>query len=516
MSSSQTPFPSTFRRPSFTNYTSPLQHASLVGSYEESILRGRMSTNPSKPLDFLAQIGVLGLGAKCKPSLRCPAHVTLPFTAVFYSYATTSYSRSKAEDGPSPYVGLVDLENGLPNLGAEQRSKRKAVMPSRRMSLRTRASQTTEPKMNDAVNAYDAKEPTVTSIPDDEDVTMGDMRVERLDLSEAEGHKSVTSASRSHKRRPHGIRAPPGGSYRIPEQGQIQIIIKNQNKTAVKLFLIPYNLKDMEPGKKTFIRQRSYSAGPIIDDMPVTSGASLERPVLRYLIHLHICCPSRGRYYLYKSIRVVFANRVPDGKENLRNELSFPEPLYSPYKPVRVMPPTPSLPGGSGSHAVLAAEKAYRRRSSGFSFSTHGVSQGLDSFGIMHPPIPAAFPSSKLSKSASSASLQPWSYQKEGDTTALGHDGETVTDDRLFGSATPTKADNFVSVSEKEESSDKAFALSNAAVASNLPLYKKLSKGDIGYGGNAFVSSDNASCEGLLSQRLRTLEVKRAPSVDEN
>ncbi|CAK7567657.1 MAG: hypothetical protein SEPTF4163_005625, partial [Sporothrix epigloea] len=478
-------------------------HASLVGSYEESILRGRMSTNPSKPLDFLAQIGVLGLGAKCKPSLRCPAHVTLPFTAVFYSYATTSYSRSTAEDGPSPYVGMVDLENGLPSLGAEQRAKRKAVMPSRQMSLHARASHATEP--------------TVSSIPVEEDVAMEDTRVvERLNLSEAEVHKPVTSASRSHKRRPHGIKAPPGGSYRIPEQGQLQIIIKNQNKTAVKLFLIPYDLKDMEPGKKTFIRQRSYSAGSIIDNMPVTNGASSERPVLRYLIHLHICCPSRGRYYLYKSIRVVFANRVLDGKENLRNELSFPEPLYSPYKPIRVMPPTPSLPGGSGSHAGLAAENAYRRRSSGFSFSTHGVSKGMDSFGIIHPPTPAVFPSSKLSKSASAASLQPWSHQKEGDTSALGHDGETNTDDQLFGSATPTKVDKTDTVFEREQSSDKSFALSNAAVTSNLSLYKKLNKGDIGYGGYAFVSNDNASCEGLLSQRLRTLEVKRKPSVDKN
>jgi hypothetical protein len=100
----------------------------MVGSYEESILRGRMSTTPSKPLDFVAQIGVLGLG-KCKASLRCPAHVTLPFPAVFYSYGTTNHGRvGMSEDGPSPYVGLIDLENGLPNTDEGKLHKRKRTV----------------------------------------------------------------------------------------------------------------------------------------------------------------------------------------------------------------------------------------------------------------------------------------------------------------------------------------------------------------------------------------------------
>uniref|UniRef100_A0A8H7TU00 Atos-like C-terminal domain-containing protein n=1 Tax=Bionectria ochroleuca TaxID=29856 RepID=A0A8H7TU00_BIOOC len=167
------------------------------------------------------------------------------------------------------------------------------------------------------------------------------------------------------KRRSASPRAPPGGSYRIPEKGQIQIVIKNQNKTAVKLFLVPYDLEGMEPGTKTFIRQRSYSGGPIIDGIPNHGGVgTVERPTLRYLVHLHICCPAKGRFYLYKSIRLVFANRVPDGKEKLRNETTWPEPRFSPYKPIRVMHPPLSTSNGPG--AMLAAEKAFRRRSSGF------------------------------------------------------------------------------------------------------------------------------------------------------
>ncbi|KAK5660414.1 hypothetical protein OQA88_12957 [Cercophora sp. LCS_1] len=318
-SSPQTPAFLRSRRPSFSSEISPMQHASMVGSYEESILRGRMSTTPSKPLEFMAQIGVLGLG-KCKPSLRCPSHVTLPFSAVFYSYASTAHGRSsKTEDGPSPYVGQIDLENGLHNPDEDQRSRRKL-----HARLSAQAESTDEPGVR--------------------------------------------------PRRPKSPKAPPGGRYRIPEKGQLQIIIKNQNKTAVKLFLVPYDLAGMEPGTKTFVRQRSYSAGPIIENVPDAGAASggEDRPILRYLIHLHICCPSKGRFYLYKSVRVVFANRVPDGKERLRNEITYPEPRFSPYKPVRVMHP-PMLSG-----AALKAEKAFRRRSSGFNL---GQFEGLDGFG---------------------------------------------------------------------------------------------------------------------------------------
>ena len=297
------------RRPSFSE--SPLHHAPMVGSYEESILRGRMSTTPSKPLNFVAQIGVLGKG-DCKPGLRCPPHATVPFPAVFYSYGSESRAAASS-DQPSPYVGLVDLENNLPapNPSPDKRRQRlQATLSdeSSRANSRTR---------------------------------------EENSASDAQARRR---RKQKQKRRSGSPKAPPGGSYRIPQQGQLQIIIKNPNKTAVKLFLVPYDLSDMEPGQKTFIRQRSYSAGPIID-MPLSSRKNLgtdrpeaslsssddpnERPMLRYLVHLHICCPSKGRFFLYKSMRVVFANRVPDGKEKLRNEIQLPEPKYSTYKPGR-------------------------------------------------------------------------------------------------------------------------------------------------------------------------------------
>ena len=362
----QTPQPAT-RRPSFAE--SALHHAPMVGSYEESILRGRMSTTPSKPLNFVAQIGVLGKG-DCRSSLRCPPHVTVPFPAVYYSYASTA----KVTDQPSPYVGLIDLENTLPPADPSPEKRRQ--------------------KLHQALSAEGSRASS---------------------QARDEGSASDAKARRRHrqkqKRRSASPKAPPGGSYRIPQQGQLQIIIKNPNKTAVKLFLVPYDLSDMEPEQKTFIRQRSYSAGPIID-MPLSSRKNLgtdrpeaslsmsddpnERPMLRYLIHLHICCTGKGRYWLYKSARVVFANRVPDGKEKLRNEIQLPEPRYSTYKPGRDSNiggagVTPSDPSRRRSALEPTTPQAQRettwpqRRFAAQSLPALEYGQG---FGMPMPPLP--------------------------------------------------------------------------------------------------------------------------------
>ncbi|KAH7026924.1 hypothetical protein B0J12DRAFT_360613 [Macrophomina phaseolina] len=334
------------RGPSITGETSPLQHAPMVGSYEESILRGRMSTTPSRPLNFIAQIGVLGKG-ECKAQLRCPPHVTLPFPAVFYSY--NSGNGRIADNQPSPYVGLIDLENSLKP--AEEPDEK------RRRRKHARAGNHSDNDEGDHQNAF---------------------HDDGRDAQQRAAHRKREKM----KRRSTSPKSPPGGSYRIPQKGQLQIVIKNPNKTAVKLFLVPYDLSDMEPGQKTFIRQRSYSAGPIIDmplnkrtnfgtDRPEASLSTSEdpndRPTLRYLIHLHICCPSKGRYFLYKSIRVVFANRVPDGKEKLRNEIQLPDPRYTSYKPARENHAAPAQP--SHVPSLAASEKAFRRRSAGFSLS---------------------------------------------------------------------------------------------------------------------------------------------------
>ncbi|KAK5943984.1 hypothetical protein PMZ80_003265 [Knufia obscura] len=272
------------RGPSMTSESGSRRRKSMVGSFEESILRGRMSTPPSKPLDFVAQIGVMGKG-DCPSSLKCPAHVSVPFPAVFYSYPASAGAESFSDHAPSPYVGTVNLSGSLkPVVLAAKKGKTDTATVQRSTHSQPAA---------------------------DEDGTSMD-------------------ASKLHV----------GGAYRVPQQGQLQIMIKNPNKTAVKLFLIPYDLSGMEAGTKTFVRQRSFSTGPIIDSMQgdTSMKAAMADPlqdkhILRYLVHLRFCCPAKNRFYLYDNVRVVFANRVPDGKEKLRNELQLPEPKFSTWKP---------------------------------------------------------------------------------------------------------------------------------------------------------------------------------------
>lgn len=76
---------------------------SLVGSYEESILSGRMSTFPSKPMAFFATIGAVASG-NLKPAF--PPHLTIPFLASYYELEGNSTTNPS-----SPYVGAIDLDS---------------------------------------------------------------------------------------------------------------------------------------------------------------------------------------------------------------------------------------------------------------------------------------------------------------------------------------------------------------------------------------------------------------------
>ena len=95
--SAQGVYSSRQRRLSHASETSPRSRQSMVGSFEESILRGRMSTPPSKPLDFVAQIGVLGKGS-------CPgkAQMVRP-TSVYLSRqsSTTIHPRVPQDQFPT-------------------------------------------------------------------------------------------------------------------------------------------------------------------------------------------------------------------------------------------------------------------------------------------------------------------------------------------------------------------------------------------------------------------------------
>ncbi len=463
------------RRTSYSE-TSPLHNASMVGSFEESILRGSMSTAPSKPLDFTAQIGVLGKG-NCKP--KCPAHVIVPFPAVFYSWGgSLGRHHSLGDDEPSPYVGHIDLQSSL-------------SPPERR---RERGNHEVLPRAVPGSGGVDKP-------PD------GDTRT------------SDPAAGKSKKRRrsPPPALAPPGGSYRIPQQGQLQIIIKNPNKTAVKLFLVPYDLTGMEPDTKTFLRQRCYST-ELVDDGLIASQRNpghpgllsrleemKKKPTLRYLIHLNICSPSQGRFFLYQHIRVVFANRVPDNKEQLQNEIQVPQPRFSPYRPAH----DTILGSNVSASARLTNEKAYRRRSSGWDAYAHvGGSDVSFNAGTPAPPIPAMpFDRTGSSKRRSQFDTDDSRPTRIGPSELMEMETEFHVAPSSPVQSPPSKPLNHISLSSSYRSNS-----SNGSDG-----YGKLKQGDSGYGG-VFFHHDGASegGEGLLARKLKGLGVRRMERMDTN
>lgn len=291
---------------------------SLVGSFQESLLRGRMSMPASKPLVFDAEIGVLGMG-RCKPSLRCPPHVHIKFPAHFYDFHASDNPISVPSAGStaalgSPYVGTIDLESHYHNM----------LLAHRMEALST-------------------------------------ARISPADQGD--------------------LPAFPG--YAVPPKGQIQLIVKYPDLNAVKLFLVPYDLTDMQPGTKTFVRQKTVarpgSSGNDASANP-NDGAHLSNPnlpnnavratpnkeALRFAIHLQFCCPpakshhddnqagfdgsesrrfrhrdqegqsaakkSGGggraarspKIFLHKTIRLVFGARALDSSEKLVDQIETP------------------------------------------------------------------------------------------------------------------------------------------------------------------------------------------------
>ncbi|GAA5971163.1 hypothetical protein JCM3765_006156 [Sporobolomyces pararoseus] len=212
---------------------------SLVGSFENSLLSGRMSALPSKPLPFTCSIGVLG-SRDAPKKLQCPHHLHVDFGAVFYS--------SKEDRKTSPYVGAVDLEGHFVSL--------------------------------------------------------------------------LSSATSSPSQ---GRKIPKFPGYQVPVRGQVQIVLKNSNQTAFKPFLVPYDLEGLNRdgrGGRTFLRQKSY-----LVEREDAKGT------LRFAIHLTFCSPpikkggqkeKEPKYYLYQTIRVVFASQAFDPKEKVRVVLEGP------------------------------------------------------------------------------------------------------------------------------------------------------------------------------------------------
>ncbi|KAM0754620.1 hypothetical protein T439DRAFT_377075 [Meredithblackwellia eburnea MCA 4105] len=247
------PSPKSKRRRSVTLSTSAgassTPFGAFVGSYENSLLTGRMSTLPSHRLPFFASIGVLG-SPDSLLKLRCPPHLNVEFGVFFYD-GTDGAQMS------SPYVGTIDLESHYHSL---------LRPPS---SLDNLHSQSVEPPISGVSQA------------------------------------------------PTPRRIPKFPGYRVPSRGQVQLVIKNPNATAVKLFLVPYDLTGLDRdgnGGKTFLHQKSY----LVEE---ESDQSARR--LRHAVHLQFCSPpssstSEPHFYLHGNVRVVFGSCALNMKEKLR------------------------------------------------------------------------------------------------------------------------------------------------------------------------------------------------------
>ncbi|KAK9378277.1 uncharacterized protein V2V93DRAFT_376266 [Kockiozyma suomiensis] len=135
---------------------------------------------------------------------------------------------------------------------------------------------------------------------DDGDASRGSPYVGILDLEQYYAEKQCEKPLK--KRVEKAV-----AGYRIPSEGQLQIVISNPHRTAIKLFLVPYDLKEMPVGTRTFIRQKT-----MVNDQPADKGQGKEKGSLRQAVHLHVVHASKGHYYLFRTLRVVFENRAID------------------------------------------------------------------------------------------------------------------------------------------------------------------------------------------------------------
>ena len=108
--------------------------------------------------------------------------------------------------------------------------------------------------------------------------------------------------------------------FKIPSDGLLQVTIFNPTQTPIKTFIVKYDLNDMPPKSKTFLRQKTTTK---------TVPSKLE-----YAIHFRIVSPKKKRFYIYKNIRVVFPPQKPDEKLSpLQTETVFPvNPKFYPLR----------------------------------------------------------------------------------------------------------------------------------------------------------------------------------------
>lgn len=122
------------------------------------------------------------------------------------------------------------------------------------------------------------------------------------------------------------IRLPRKG-YSVPRTGTVQATLLNPMGTVVRMFVIPYDMRDMPPLHHTFIRQRilaeevgqEQDSGPRVPRSPTANSTtsklghfitSEQMKRLRYSIHLRFQTSRSGRLSLHTDIRLLISRRT--------------------------------------------------------------------------------------------------------------------------------------------------------------------------------------------------------------
>lgn len=305
---------------SCSNYL--FKNATMAGSYEESLLSGRMSAPASHPIPFSLKLGVIETHEDSLGHVKMPKHISTQFEAVFYDH---KLHNTGVPGKGGPYVGHVDLERLFV---CKNLDKIKCHL-TQNSSKRTKLSQAS---LKLAFENNDFKEENDFGKRNGFDNNITSLKR----LRSTEWSEKHFPSLLSNKKLPF-----PG--YRIPAKGKIQILISNSHKTAVKVFLISYDVTDLEVNQRTFLRYKIFMENGTEEsnirsdtistsenqadakfDLRTTSNNIKQKPkrVLVQAAHLQILRVSKTRFYLYGDLRLVFQNRTEFGMSYIKDTAS--------------------------------------------------------------------------------------------------------------------------------------------------------------------------------------------------
>lgn len=129
--------------------------------------------------------------------------------------------------------------------------------------------------------------------------------------------------------------APPAfPGYRVAAVGQLQILVRTAT-AAVKVFVIPYDLRELDDGARLLARERTYVSQP--EAAAASTTPPRTRECLRYAVQLQFACATdadgeRG-YYVARTIKLVFTASPAERDAAVRVERAdevVPAPARSP------------------------------------------------------------------------------------------------------------------------------------------------------------------------------------------